>query len=147
MAELSLKQKLTFVAAVLLVGLLAFVIFVYWMAVNTPSSRDLDDVKTIASAIRYPFPKIEHPNVDGSPSLYFRPHPRRSEIIIYGVTDQSQQDGIITMIRNGQKKIPKKPVVVTFLEREEWGRAAGGLGFERGKEKTIRSTIVESQEE
>ena len=145
MAELSFKQKLNFIAIIALVALFAFGIFVYWAAMNSPSSRDLDDVKNVASAIKYPFPKGHHPNIDGRPSLYFRPHPRRSEIIIYGVQDQGQQDDIIAMIRQGQEKVPNKPVVVTFLVREEWGRENGGSGFQRGKEKTIRCLTVEAK--
>ena len=135
-----------------LICLLAFGVFYLYLLENNPSSRDVDDVHDAASAIKYPFFDSkggQFENTDGHPSLYLRPHPRRSEIIIYGVLDQQQQNEIITMITRGQEKVPNKPVLVTFLEREVWERDFGvseNGSQHRGKEKTIRSLTIKRQE-
>lgn len=122
-------------------GLIAFGAFALLITMNNPSSRDVDDAKAIAAAITLPFPKCPPVNLDGCASLYWRPHPRRTEITIYGISNQRQQDEIIAMANKGRREVPRKPVILSFYEREVI-EPAFGSGYQRGKEKLIREVAL-----
>ncbi|HZV54254.1 MAG TPA: hypothetical protein VFF82_04875 [Rhodocyclaceae bacterium] len=127
--------SMAFLVALLVLGALTF-----WISWSKASSKDVDDAQVAGSALTFPFPKHENPNFGGAPSMYVRPNPRRTEFIIYGVLDREQQDLIVAQLRAGQAKLPRKPVVVTFLEREVWSGSPGG--YSRGKERTVRQETI-----
>jgi hypothetical protein len=123
-----------------LVALLILGALTFWISSSKASSKDVDDAQAVGTALTFPFPKQEHPNLAGVPSLYVRPHPRKTEFIIYGILDREQQDTIVSQLRTGQTRVPRKPVVVTFLEREVWSGSAGG--YSRGKERIVRQETI-----
>ena len=126
------------VAAILLMAL-----FAYSSTWNI-SERDSDEVKQIVAELiqRYDFPVkakfSDQPAVEGIA------RPRRLEIHIYGITDRTEQDKVVEVVKKLRRQIASKPVVVHFIREEVWEVANDGSRKpRRDREELMRKARID----
>lgn len=72
---------------------------------------------------------------------------RYDVLLIYGVTDQSEQDRALHGLAGYRRQQHTKPIRVEFYERENWtplayDKQGKGIGGERGPEKLLRVATI-----
>ena len=139
------------------IGLLVIVLLggtYFWsIAYNTPGSKDYDDAKAITKQLtaEYPFVERRSPSYGppNGPTFYSLPHPRRTSIDIYGVTEKAEQDKILSIVTKARTAVPHKPVMVTFFAEEKFEplrNPDGSIskGFQRVEQVPLRKEQIDN---
>ena len=115
----------------------------YWALVsNLATAKDHAEAAAVAKVLRaaYPFRTKEA----AGPSFYTRPHPKRSEFIVYGVVDPAEQDKILAILKQARSVAPNKPLVVTFKPAEKFRSDSSGFSS-RVDQSPLRVERVDGQ--
>ncbi|MEZ6197772.1 MAG: hypothetical protein R3F20_18950 [Planctomycetota bacterium] len=120
-------KYLMILGAAILIGAVSVVLAV---AANKPSATDADEAQAIHDYLHGPanlavrFRPKE--SVIG-PEVTTRPHPRRTELFVAGVTGQADRAEIVAKLRAAQMKRGWKPIEVEFREAYINHVIAGGV--------------------
>ncbi|RYY52273.1 MAG: hypothetical protein EOO09_21875 [Chitinophagaceae bacterium] len=82
------------------------------LCLSTPTGADAAEASGIVKAVssQFGFPD----NAGGERAFYFSPHPRHSEIAVYGKYSMAEQDRILEIARTVRREKATKPVWVVF---------------------------------
>jgi hypothetical protein len=97
----------------------------WFLVTNISSSKDRDEAAAVASILRaeYPFAMDR----DGGPRFNIRPHPKRTEFIVFGVVDPAEQDKIVEITRRARAAVPHKPLILTFKPQARYRGSPTGV--------------------
>lgn len=126
------------IIAIILIGLLI------WNYSGTITDTDRDDAAAIVENLTasYQFPvKAKYQDRAAVEGIALA---REIEIRIYGVSQQTEQDKIETLVRKLRKEIASKPVVLAFFKEEVWQENADGSRHPmRNQEQILRKIRIE----
>ncbi len=108
------------------------------------SDQDRRDVQQIVDTLieRYDFPVQE--KFQDRPAVMGEAQPRRLVITIYGVTERTEQDKVLEVLRKLRRQVAGKAIVVRFMREEVWEEAADGSRQpRRDREEMMRKARIE----
>ncbi len=108
------------------------------------SDQDQRDVQQIVDQLveRYDFPL--QAKYQQRPAVFGVAQPRRLVITIYGVTERSEQDRVLDVLRKLRRQVGGKAIVVQFMREEVWEEAADGTREpRRDREEMMRKARIE----
>lgn len=86
--------------------------FTLCLGLSTPTGADAAEASGILKAVSSQFGLLKN---DGEErAFYFKPHPRRSEIHVYGHYSTAEQDRILEIARAVRREKATKPVWIEF---------------------------------
>ena len=91
--------------------------------IGIPSGGDADEARWIRNLLveRHKFPAVRTPDHAGDDcaAVYWRPLSYRSEFLIIGITDKTEQDQIVTAANDIRRETHTKPILLQFFANPE----------------------------
>lgn len=111
------------------------------LLVGCPSAKDHDEATAVLKYVQanYPFPARNEPST--GPTIYFGPGVRTTQLTIYGVRSERDQDKVVELVRQARAHTSSKPVRVVFLDEERFVQR--GNVRERSGETVLRKVSVD----
>lgn len=135
---LSHNQK----ALTLIVTIVGLFLAFWFLAIsNTPSAQDHDEAFAVAAKINYPFRPYNPDSTAHQPSIYVKPGAHRTTLIIYGITNNQEQENLLLQIKLAHLIAPNKTIRVEFMDKENWVQVTEVMKA-RGHEKSLRTEVI-----
>lgn len=133
--KLGLKTSIS-LGITAVIAILGFVFL--WGGAHTPGSDDRKQAELIVQTLVSKYPPLKNSNFGEGPTIYTRPQPGKIEIYVYGVTNDVEQDKIISIV---QSAVQKPLIFLTFYEEEKFTEQKnkdGSITRKRFKQEPIR---------
>jgi hypothetical protein len=116
-------------------------------ASSHPSAQDAEESKRVLDTFlsRYHNPKLKSDQQSDVSTYYRRPGNQYHTLIIYEITNRTEQNEIISVLREIRSELKSKPIKVDFMEGQNLHTEQtidGGQLTTRGREKLLRSVMI-----